>query len=71
MTETPSSIIPDLVSETVLAKELGCSRRTLARYRGAGSPYARVAGKIFIHREGARAYFEKQTIGLPKKRRGK
>jgi hypothetical protein len=72
MTDTTTPIgLPDFVPEGQLAKELGITRRTLWRYRADGMPYARIGGKVFIHRSGASEFFAKQTVGLKKKRRGK
>lgn len=61
-------ILPDHVPQGVLAKELGITLRTLARYRELGLPYARIGGKVFIHRQGARAFFENRTVGLKTKK---
>ena len=67
MTNTTSPVLPDHVPQGVLAKELGITLRTLARYRELGLPYARIGGKVFIHREGARAFFDNRTVGLKTK----
>jgi hypothetical protein len=66
-----TSVLPDHVHEDQLAQELGISRRTLARYRGDGLPYARIGGRIFIHRQGARTFFDNRTIGLKTKKRAR
>ena len=61
-------LLPDYVHEGVLADELGCSRRALARARQDGLAYARIAGKVFIHVPSARTYYANRTVGLKPKR---
>ena len=68
MTDTPHPYFLIMCRRALVAKELGITLRTLARDRDLGLPYARIGGKVFIHRQGARAFSDSQTVGLKTKR---
>jgi hypothetical protein len=58
------SVLADYVEESDLARELGCCRHTVARYRrqADGLPHLKVAGKVLFKRDDVAAWLEQRTV---------
>jgi hypothetical protein len=56
-------ILEDYIPEAEFAAELGCSKRTIKRYRDEpdGLAFALIANKVYIWRPGAREWIARRT----------